>query len=701
MIADEDTLKDLIARLEKRLEREKNARLQAEQILDQKSNELYKLNQELSGEARLMKAAIINANDGVIITDADLENGPYIIYVNEAFTKISGYDPFEIIGKTPRILQGDDTDRTILHALGDCLREGTSFKGELKNYHKDGSPYWLDISIVPVRNEQGIITNFAAIERDITERKNQERDLRHAKKEAETANFAKSNFLATMSHELRTPMNGIIGLSDLLLDTKLTSEQKESIDAINRSAEGLLVLLNDILDLSKIEAQEMSLENIPFDLRQIIHETISLLKNQAQQKDLVLSSHYAPSVPDWIRGDPARIRQIITNLIGNALKFTEAGYVSLNVSSEKNYILFRVDDTGIGIPENRLDDIFMKFTQADETTTRRFGGTGLGLTICKNIVEMMGGEIGVQSIVGRGSTFWFKIPLIVYTPTEEEISFTQNASGHFDSIEKAKEGLSVLIVDDHPVNLMFARKLLKKIGIERVQLADNGQEALEYVQTFTYNIILMDCQMPDMDGFETTRAIREFQKQTNVYTPVIALTANAMKGDRERCLSAGMDDYLTKPIKVDALSETIARWDSVSRNRQQIKVSELDIPPGDITPEEIPPEPACPLDLEHFNFMFEDSEPEEQEELLSLFKEQAELSLETLTEYCRDGEQVEWKKAAHKLKGSAANLGASDLAAVCATAEQALSASQFDKEKHLQDIRQNYDLLIAYIAKMI
>ncbi len=694
-MADKSADIDLIARLEKRLDREKRARQEAEKLLEQKSLELYEINKKLHEETRLLEATVVNAKDGIIITDAILDDdGPRIIYVNNAFTRLSGYEADEVIGKTPRILQGPNTCKKTLARLKSSLQQGKSFQGELENYTKDGDPYWLEISITPVKNNDGAITHFTAIERNISERKAFEKELEESRLDAEKANLAKSEFLANMSHELRTPMNGIIGLSDLLFDTQLNEEQAESVKAINSSAESLLILLNDILDFSKIEAGEMALENVAFNIRHTVEEIVSLIKNQADDKNIELTYNFAPSVPEYAMSDSTRIRQILTNLISNAIKFTQEGSISIDVSTKlsgtKPTLYFRVEDTGIGIPKDKLEAIFLKFTQADESTARRFGGTGLGLTISKTLVEMMGGQIGVDSILGEGSTFWFELPLV--RAREELIQKNDTTERSYQKFDG--EGLRVLVVDDHPVNLMFARKILKKLGIDRIQLANSGEEAFEYTQVAMYDAIFMDCQMPGMDGFQTTQAIRSMHKGRALHTPIIAVTANAMKGDRERCIEAGMDDYLSKPIKPANLSDVIAKW---IKARPAEDKMQKPLPPSGIL-DHVSLDENAPLDLEHFNFMFEDSTKEEMQELIDLFNEQALLSIDSLEKNCLDGPQEEWKKSAHKLKGSAANMGAVYLSKAAETAEHHMDATQQEKRELLAVIFSEFVRLKNYFV---
>ncbi len=399
------------------------------------------------------------------------------------------------------------------------------------------------------------------LEKEVSERT---QELKKMKEKAEKASAAKSKFLANMSHEVRTPMNGVIGMNDLLLETELTNEQRELSEMVKKSAESLLRIINEILDFSKIEAGKMGLERIPLSIQEIVKGVtkVFLVSEKNKEKDLRINYTLDERIPEQLVGDPTRIRQILFNYGSNAVKFTSEGVINIDArlveENEKEAVIkLSVIDTGIGIPRDKQELLFEPFNQADNSTTRKFGGTGLGLAICKQLADLMKGEVGVQSEPDRGSKFWFivKLPKMKKSSPSGE-NKTMPANSNYNPFNQE---LKILVAEDNPINQKVARKLLESEGFE-VDLVDNGLDAVKAVENDNYDIVLMDLQMPEMDGYEATSAIRKMEKTTDDHIPIIALTASTLEKDKEVSLNTGMDGYVTKPVNKSQLMEALKRW---------------------------------------------------------------------------------------------------------------------------------------------
>jgi PAS domain S-box-containing protein len=475
--------------------------------------------------------------------------------INAEFTKLFGYSSADAIGhELDSLIAKNFKDAKL---ITDEVHKGGEVSYERIRQHKEGKLVNVSILGSPIVIDGKQVGAFT-IYRDISDRKRAEKDLKEAKQAADMANQAKSLFLANMSHEIRTPLNAIIGFVDLMQDDKsLSEEHKDYLKTVKESSYHLLRLINEILDISKIEAGGMELEEIPFSLESVLDNVRSNGKSilHRKGKNISLKINHSESISDYILGDPTRVRQILTNLVANAIKFTKEGEIEVDVSltDNKKYLMLYVKDTGIGIPEDQQKSIFEVFQQVDTTTTRKYGGTGLGLALAKNLVELGGGKIWIESEPGKGSKFYFTLP---YKPTkeptkEETVTCELNTAGP-DKCYK------ILLAEDNLINRKLAKRILEKHGFTNVTIAENGEDAVKHYKTEKPDLILMDIQMPVMDGLEATKIIRAQEKESKI--PIIAITASAMPEDRDICLGAGCDDYISKPINPKKLVNLVRKY---------------------------------------------------------------------------------------------------------------------------------------------
>jgi PAS domain S-box-containing protein len=529
----------------------------------------FNITERKKSEAALLnlRTAVEQSANMIVITDirGDIE------YVNPAFEKTTGYTAAEAVGNNCRILKSGERDAEFYRHLWATITTGKIWQGEFHNRRKDGSLYWEEATITPVQNDKGEVLRFLAIKEDITKRKAMEVSLGIALQRAEASAAAKSEFLAIMSHELRTPLNGVLGCAQLLADTPLDSAQMEYAETISKSGEHLLAIVSDILDFASIDAGTLALHAAPLVVADLVKTAEDTVRINAAEKGLELRCELAADVPEQITGDELRIRQILINLLGNAVKFTASGSVVLRVvptfENGGSFLDFSVQDTGIGISSETLSHLFQPFVQADSSKTRNFGGTGLGLAISKRLAEAMGGTITVASTPEKGSTFTFRFPLepapvcalgMAAVPSHIFLGADgASPSSPSAGIPGLSAGALVLVVEDDRGSRMLAGKMVEAIGL-RAELAADGEEAVRAFVPGKYFAILMDMSMPVMGGLEATKKIREAEAAAGCHVPIIALTANVMPGDREQCLAAGMDNFLTKPLKRAELAAILA-----------------------------------------------------------------------------------------------------------------------------------------------
>jgi PAS domain S-box-containing protein len=643
-------------------------------------------------QLRKLAQAVEQSPASIIITNLNGE----IEYVNEAFLQVSGYQRDEVIGRNPRMLQSKKTPAENYRALWTALGRGQTWKGEFVNKRKDGSEYVEFAIIVPIRQADGNVTHFVAVQEDITEKKrvaleldqyrhhledlvaSRTAELEAAKVLADSANQAKSAFLANMSHEIRTPMNAIIGLTYLLRQSSPNPEQSERLDKIDGAAQHLLSIINDVLDLSKIEAGRLELEQTDFSLATVLDHIRSIIAEQARAKALSIEVD-GEGVPPWLRGDPMRLRQAMLNYATNAVKFTERGSIRLRAMVQEEtaaglLLRFEVSDSGIGIEADQQTSLFQAFTQADVSTTRKYGGTGLGLAITRRLANMMGGDAGVDSVLGQGSRFWFTalvqrghgiMPLqTIEKPADAEMMLRRDYAG-----------ARLLLVEDNPINREVALELLHGVGLA-VDTAENGRIALEKIGKNTYDLVLMDVQMPEMDGLEATRAIRAQPSFTRL--PILAMTAAAFEEDRHVSLAAGMNDFVAKPVIPEDLYAALLRWLSprsgtrpVSSDKAETAcISPKSVVTGDTVPSALLS--IGGLDTRQ-GLAVVKGDVDKYQRLLSMFANTHNEDLKQVQAYLVDGKPDEAKRINHCLKGVAGTLGAKQVADLAAKLDRAIA----------------------------
>jgi signal transduction histidine kinase/CheY-like chemotaxis protein/HPt (histidine-containing phosphotransfer) domain-containing protein len=549
--------------------------------------------------------------------------------------------------------------------LAIALALGLSLWATIEQRGEPGS--WKLLLIAGAALTAGLLTAASELLHRRTERvlQGEVEERRAAEQRARAADLAKGEFLANMSHEIRTPMNGVIGMADLLSRAHLPPEQQRQVEAIASSAETLLRLVDDILDLSKIEAGRLEIHETDYVLSEIAEGVVRLLAPRAAAKGLALRLEMAPGLPPGLRGDPTRLRQVLLNLVGNAIKFTLRGYVLLRIEQRApGWLHFMVRDTGIGISPEDQARLFSAFVQADSSAARQFGGTGLGLAISRHLVELMGGTIGVESTRGQGSTFWFRLPGRPAGLATQPIPLPA---------ADAIPGLRALVVEDNPINQQVVQAQLTALGIASDAVTD-GLAALEVLAHQRFDVVLMDCQLPGLDGYETTRRLREWEKDRR--TPVIAVTAHALRGEREKCLAAGMDGYLAKPFRLEDLRTALARLlPEVGRMSQMPQIPRSSVRLVPEPPPEPRPEPSAPTSLDPDRLaMLRQLESRTGQpvvrQLAVTFPPHARLRLEEMRQAVGAQDPLMLENAAHALKGGASNLGALELARGCAELEE-------------------------------
>ena len=613
----------------------------------------------------VLGAAVLAMPTGIVICDPNLPDCP-IIYANPAFYRITGYSEEEVIGHNCRFLQGPGTNPRHIKAMREAIENGKAIDVEIVNHRKDGSRFVNELHLSPVFGEDGEVRYILGIQHDVSAREQFARDAERARRAAERANAEKSDFLAFMSHEIRTPMNGVMGTISLLLDTTLDAEQHAYAETARRCGELLLATVNEMLDLSRIEAGHLAIEEEAFDLAAPVAEVLDLLAPAVAEKGIRLSASIDPLLPARVIGDARRLRQVLLNLADNAVKFTAAGGVGIRVErAEANgMVRFAVADTGIGMPPEVQARLFGRFAQGGPETARRYGGSGLGLMICKRLVGLMGGRIVLASTPGKGSTFSFEIPLRPIAESGRPPSTLLPRPALAKPLPGARG--RVLIAEDGEANQLVAAAILRKAGYA-VDLARDGEEALGAARTAAYDLVLMDVRMPRMDGLAATAAIRGLEGPAG-RVPIIAMTAAAMPDEVARCLEAGMDAHVAKPMDLTALLAAVSDMLENRPRRSRAAVEE--------------PNPAGPTLIDHTTLQELRAAvgPGRLPRLIGVFADETRARVARLT--ATDDISV-IEEEAHGLKSAAGTFGAAALRSIASSLEEACVARDLPRVSEL------------------